>query len=146
MNKFTVMSKIAGTAAAGLLLFDANSRGVVNSRKEQIRTTSNRLPDQYVNSMRMDKYSVSGNKLKQAFFKWQLDTGIPEFFAGIGGYIKGVTGNLAENVIPVALATGALMFKKAGRFCAVGLGLCGLKYLVNDVFCIGKPKVLGDKL
>ncbi len=146
MNKFTVMSKIAGTAAAGLLLFDANARGVVNSRKEQINTTANRLPDQYINSMRMDKFSVTGNKLKKSFFKWQMDNSIPEFFAGISGYFKGLVGNLTENVIPVALATGALLFNKAGRFCAVGLGLCGLKYLMYDVMSIGKPKTLGDKL
>ncbi len=146
MNKFTVISKIAGTAAAGLLLFDAHSQGKHASRKEQINMSANRLPDEYLNSMRLDKQSAVTNKLKKRFFRWQLDTNIPEFFAGIKGYFKGATENLTTNIIPAALATGAILFKKAGRFCAVGLALCGVKYLLNDVFSIGKPKILGDKI
>lgn len=146
MNKFTVISRIAGTAAAGLMLFEAHHEGMAISKKEQIRTTANRLPDEYLHSMRMETKSVVGNELKKEFFKWQMDDNIPEFFAGIKGYFKGIAESLTANIIPVALATGAIMFKKAGRFCAIGLGLCGAKYLLNDVFSIGKPEILGDKI
>lgn len=143
MNKYTVISRVTGAAAAGLMLFEAHNEGLVTSKKEQIETTANRLPDEYINSMKMDTKSLTGNELKNEFFKWQLDNNIPEFFASIKGYGKGIVESLTSNIIPVALATGAIMFKKAGRFCAVGLGLCGAKYLLYDVFSIGKPKVLG---
>lgn len=145
MNKYTVIAKVTGAAAAGLMLFEANAAGLHHSKIEQLETTANRLPDEYVKSMRMEKLSPTGNELKKEFFKWQLDNNILEFFAGIKGYAKGIVGSLSENIIPVALATGALMFKKAaGRVCAVGLGLCGAKYLLYDVFSIGKPKILGE--
>lgn len=146
MNKYIAISKAVGAATAGLMLFEANHQGLVNSKKTQLNTTANRLPDEYINSMRMEKRSLFGNGLKKQFFRWQLDNSIPEFFGGIKGYFKGVEENLVSNLIPVALATGALLFKKAGRFCAVGLGLCGAKYLLYDVMSIGKPKALGDKM
>lgn len=146
INKFTVISRAVGAAAAGLMLFEAHNEGLVVSKEAQVSSVANRLPDEYINSMRMEKKSLVGNELKKEFFKWQLDDNIPEFFAGIKGYAKGIFESLTANIIPFALATGAIMFKKAGRFCAVGLGLCGIKYLVHDVFCIGKPKPLGDKL
>lgn len=146
MNKFTVMSKAVGTIATGIMLYDAGSAAVHESSREQIRCTSNRLPDQYVNSMRMNKMSATGNELKKGFFRWQLDQGFSEFFAGIGGAIKGFAGNLMENVIPLSLATGALLFKKAGRFCGLGLVAYGAKYLISDVMNVGKPKLLGDDL
>lgn len=144
MNKFTVISRIAGAAGAGLMLFEAHNEGLVTSKKEQIETTANRLPDEYINSMKMEKKSLTGNELKNEFFKWQLDNNIPEFFGGIKGYVDGIFESLTSNIIPVTLSAGALLFKKAGRFCAVGLGLCGAKYLLYDVFSIGKPKSLGE--
>lgn len=145
MNKYTVISKVVGGAAAGLMLFEANNEGKVTSKMMQKKTTANRLPDEYLNSMRMDTKTLVGGELKKEFFKWQLDDNIPEVFAAIKGYAAGVFESLTTNIIPVALATGALLFKKAGRFCAVGLGLCGAKYLLYDVFNLGKPEPLGDK-
>ncbi len=144
MNKFGVISKAIGLTAAGMLLYDAASEGAHVSKRDQVRITANTLPDAYVNSNRMDKYSRVGNKLKKEFFNWRLSNGIPEFFAGIGGFFKGTLESLANNVLPVGLTVGALMFKKAGRVCAAGLALCGIKYFVNDVMGVGKPKLLKD--
>lgn len=146
MNKLSVISKIAGAAAAGIMLYDANTAGVKRSRKEQISSTANRLPDEYVNSMRMDTASATGNVLKKKYFQWQLGQGYNEFFAGIGGYFKGLVGNLVDNVVPAALATGALVLKKGNKACAAGLALCGVKYLLSDIMGIGKPKPLSQKM
>lgn len=147
MNKFTVISQIIGVASAGAMLYDANEHGVHSSKKAHVSSIANRLPDEYVASTRMENSSAITNGLKKRFFKWQLDDGIPEFFAGINGYFKGTADSLTENVIPAGLATGAILFKNvAGRFCAVGLGIIGVKYLLYDVFGIGKPKILKDDL
>lgn len=146
MNKFTVISKIIGATAAGVLLFDAGSFAVRNSKKESKRSLANRLPDQYVSSMRLDNPSATTNKLKKGLFKWNLDNPLPEFFAGIGGSFSGFFGSLSQNVIPAALATGALLFNKVGRVCGVGLAVFGIKYLFSDVLNIGKKGIIKDDL
>ncbi len=144
MNKYTIMSKAIGAAAAGIILVDSFDDAKQASRREQVRITANSLPDAYVNSNRLNSQSRIGNDLKKSFFDWRLGNGIPEFFAGIGGFFKGGVEHLTQSIIPVGLAAGALMFKKAGRFCAAGLALMGVKFLVNDVMGVGKPKPLKD--
>ncbi|MDD3236486.1 MAG: hypothetical protein PHV37_00130 [Candidatus Gastranaerophilales bacterium] len=140
MGKYSIISKGIGAAAAGMMLYDAGRAGVVNSAKTQKCYTADRLPDQYINSMRMNDNSAIGNKLKKGLFKWQMDDNIGEFFSSIGGFFSGAGTSLVSNVIPAALATGAIMFKKAGKFCGLGLLACGAKYLLYDVLNVGKPK------
>ena len=46
---------------------------------------------------------------------------------------------MASDVVPAALATGALISKKFAKVFSIGLLLYGIKYLLFDVIDIGRP-------
>lgn len=153
----TVISKIIGVGAAGLMLYDAGNAGKIWSDNAQGNSLKNRLPDQYLASTKLDTESAITSKIKKETFKWQLDWNVPEFFASIKGFIGGSVENLAQNIIPAALATGAVFCggvlgkggrvgRSLGKLCALGLVGVGAKRLIYDVWGVGKNKAPGSNI
>lgn len=154
-NPLTIVSKLLGAAGAAAVLYEANVVGVTKSKKAQIVSVSDRLPDQYVASTKLDIESPITAKIKEKTFEWQLDWNLPEFLSGIKGYFEGAIESLSNNIIPAALATGALVFggllgrgsgKSLAKLCALGLAAVGVKRLLYDTWGIGREKSLGSSL
>lgn len=140
VDSLKVISKVVGVAAAGLMLYDATKAAKVGSDKAQSNSLQDRLPDQFMATTKLDTESAITAKIKEKTFEWQLDNNIPEFFASIRGYCEGLIENLAGNIIPATLATGALLLPKGGKICALGLLAVGAKRLLYDIWGIGKQK------
>lgn len=146
MSAGTVISKLMGLGTAGVLLYDAHSSGVINSRKKYSAQIANSLPDIYSKSIKLDGYSEVGNAAKKNIFRWALDDGVTPAISSAFGYVSGAVGHLVDNVLTAGLATTAVLSKgKAGKFAAVGLLLTAGKYLFHDVLGIGKPRVFNYK-
>lgn len=141
-----VVSRLIGTAAAGLLLYDAHKAGATNSAAKQKLAVAESLPDVYVDSRKQNNSSAIGSKLKDWNFKMRMDNNFGDFFNSISGYVSGAFGSLADNVIPAALTAGAIIFPKAGVACSAGLALFGAKSLLFDTLGIGKKKYFTERV
>jgi len=152
MDALTTITRLIGLGTAGVLLFDANGSGRANSKKQYSAQIANALPDIYSKSVKMDGYSDVGNGLKKNTFRWALDDGITPAISSAFGYVSGAVGHLIDNILPAGLATVALLSKNskgnigtAGKLAGVGLVLTAGKYLLFDVFGVGKPRVFDHK-
>ena len=152
MGAVTVISKLMGIGAAGALLYDAHNAGKVNSKKQYSAQIANSLPDIYSKSIKLDGYSEVGNSAKKNVFRWALDDGVTPAISSAFGYVTGTIGHLVDNVLTAGLATTAILAKgKAGKpsivgaVAAAGLVLTAGKYLLYDVFGVGKPKPFSYK-
>ncbi len=152
MGAVTVISKLMGIGAAGALLYDAHNAGKVNSKKQYSAQIANSLPDIYSKSIKLDGYSEVGNSAKKNVFRWALDDGVTPAISSAFGYVTGTLGHLVDNVLTAGLATTAILAKGknnkpsiVGAVAAAGLVLTAGKYLLYDVFGVGKPKPFSYK-
>src|SRR5574344_1893535 len=138
MNKINLATKIVGGIAAGMVLYDAHKVGVESSCEHVKEASANRLSDVYIRSRRMEDRSMVTSKLKDKYFRDNADWNFPDKINAVTGYLSGAFLQMASDVIPTALATGALLSKKFGKYCALGLGIYGIKYLICDVIDAGR--------
>lgn len=134
----TVISKAIGAGAIGAIAYNAHAYGKMLGEEDQKIHTANRLPDEFLNSERLETFNPLTLKLKRYIFKKEMDETQGEMQFGMVGYFEGFTKGLVDNIIPLMLGTGALMFKRAGKLCALGLGLMALKYWRWDIVGHGK--------
>ncbi len=142
MNKWNVASKIAGGIAAGCVLYNAHHSGVRVSEEHVKEKAANRLSYLYVNSRRMEDGSTITSRLKDKYFKTNADWNFPDKINAFTGYISGAFNQMAYDVIPAILATGALISKKYSKVFGAGLLAYGIKYLFCDVLDLGRPNHL----
>ena len=142
MNLVNIATKAAGGLVAGMVLYNAHQVGKNVSKEEVKVCCADRMTDYYMKSRRMEDRSAVTNKLKDWYFRTNADWSLPDKFNAVTGYVKGAFSQIASDIIPAVLATGALLSKKAGKFFAVGLGLYAIKYLLCDVMDIGKTNHL----
>lgn len=142
MNKWNVASKIAGGLAAGCVLYNAHDTGKKVSAENVKRSAANRMTSYYYPSRRMEDRSIITSKLKDAYFRSNADWNFPDKINAFTGYIGGAFTQMAYDVVPAILATGALISKKYSKYFGAGLLAYGIKYLVCDVMDIGRPNHL----
>lgn len=142
MNKLNVASKIAGGLAAGYVLYNANYAGTKVSAENVKRKAADRLGGYYMDSRRMEDRSIVTSKLKDTYFRSNADWNFPDKINALTGYIGGAFEQMASDIVPAALATGALISKKYAKYFGAGLALYGAKYLVCDVMDVGRPNYL----
>lgn len=142
MNLVNIATKTAGGLVAGLVLYNAHSVGKKVSKENVKECCANRMTSFYMKSRRMEDRSAVTNKLKDWYFRTNADWNLPDKFNAVTGYVKGAFTQIASDIIPAVLATGALLSKKAGKFFAAGLGIYAIKYLLCDVMDIGRTNHL----
>ncbi len=142
MNKWNLVSKIAGGITAATVLYNAHDVGVKTSAEHIKHKSSERLTDIYMRSRRMEDLNETTSKLKDFYFRSNADWNLPDKWNGFTGYISGAFKQMASDVIPAALATGALLSKKYSKFFGIGLLIYGIKYLLFDVIDFGRPNHL----
>lgn len=140
MNKWNLVSKIAGTAAICLMSYDAHKSAVRRARENVKIGIADRLPDAYLHSRRLDETSYITSKLKDRVFTEDADGALSDKFNAVTGYLGGLFDQLISNIIPLGCAIGTLVTNKASKFFGIGLGLCGIKYLLSDVFDFGRVR------
>jgi len=138
MNKLNIASKIAGGLTAGLVLYNAHQTAKNVSAENVKISTANRVTKDYINSRRMENRSAVTNNLKDWYFRYKTDWNLPDKFNALTGYIKGGFEQLSNDIVPAALATGALLGKELSKYFGIGLLIYGIKYLVCDVMDIGR--------
>lgn len=142
MKLVNIATKVAGGLAAGVVLYNAHHVGKEVSKEHVKECCADRMTNFYMKSRRMEDRNVVTSKLKDWYFRTNADWNLPDKFNAVTGYVKGAFTQIASDIIPAALATGALLSKKAGKFFAAGLGVYAIKYLLCDVMDIGKTNHL----
>ena len=140
MNKWNLVSKIAGAAAIGLMSYDAHKSAVRRARENVKIGIADRLPDAFFFFFRLDETSYITSKLKDRVFTEDADGALSDKFNAVTGYLGGLFDQLISNIIPLGCAIGTLVTNKASKFFGIGLGLCGIKYLLSDVFDFGRVR------
>lgn len=142
MNKWNVAAKVAGTITAGMVLYNAHDVGKKHSAEAVKEKSAKRLTNIYMRSRRMEDLSETTSKLKDWYFKSNADWNLPDKINAIKGYFSGAFEQLTSDIVPAALATGALLSKKLAKVFSIGLLLYGIKYLICDVIDVGRPNHL----
>lgn len=142
MNKWKIASRIMGGVAAAGVLYNAHYAGSKGSVENVKIKQANRIRDYYIPSRRVDDRSKLTSDLKDSYFRMQTDWNLPEKFYTLTGYVKSSFAQLAEDIVPATLATGALISKNYSKFFGIGLLAYGVKYLICDVMDWGRPNYL----
>ena len=136
--KWKIASRIAGGLTAAALMYNAHHAGNMHSREYVKIRTGERMKHFYLPSRRMDERNLTTSKLKDKWFQMTMNWNLPDAINSAVGYVKGGFSQLANDFVPTALATGALLSKKCCKFFAIGLMCYGIKYLLCDVIGLGK--------
>ena len=142
MKIVNIATKAAGGIVAGMVLYNAHQLGKRVSKENVKECCADRMTNYYMKSRRMEDRCAVTNKLKDWYFRTNADWNLPDKFNALTGYISGAFSQIASDIIPAILATGALFSKKAGKFFAVGLGIYAAKYMLHDVMDIGRTNHL----
>lgn len=138
-----IITRGAGLAALGIIAYDANYLGKVQS--DLYSSTKDAKSTAYYlnNSMYMSNMSKFTEKVKNWSFTTELDQTYKRFFNEGIGYIKGFTGMLVNSVIPLCLGIGALFGgKTVAKGSAIGLAVYAVYKFVRNFFGIGTPNTL----
>ena len=138
INWGKIATKIGGGLAAGLVAYNAHQTAKRVSAENVKISAANRTTAYYMDSRRMEDRGAVTNGLKDWYFRTNVDWNLPDKFNAVTGYIKGGFQQIASDIVPAVLATGALLGKGASKFFGIGLLLYGIKYLLCDVIDIGK--------
>jgi len=146
MNVTTICSKALGIATAGLVIYDAHKNGLIHGTMNAKQNVSNTVVDAYIHSTKTSKLSTVEANAKKSWFRFVLDNHIKEPFDACCGYIGGVFNSVINDIVPTALAIGAIAGKRFGKLCGLGLAIYGAKYLLCDVMSIGKRDYLKEDI
>ena len=142
MNKWNVASRIVGGIAAAGVLYNAHYAGSKGSAENIKLKQADRVGKYYFDSRKSEDRSILTSKLKDEYFRANADWNLPDKFNALTGYVGGAFKQLAQNIIPAGLATGALLSKNYAKFFGAGLGIYAIKYLICDVMDLGRPNYL----
>ena len=138
MNKWNIVSKVLGGVAAAGIAYDSHYVGKKCSSENVKIKQANRISDVYMPSRRLENRSKLTSDLKDKYFRFHLNLHIFDKINAATGYIKGAFKQLADNIIPASLATGALLSRNYSKLFGIGLIAYGLKYLITDVVDVGR--------
>ena len=138
MNIANILTKTAGIAAACLVLYDSHKTGKMISQQNIKLGIAGRLPDQYIRSRRQEDMSTVTSNFRDKIFAERVNFDLPDKINGITGYVKGAFEQLAYNIVPALLATGALVKNRFSKACGIGLGVYGIYYALSNILDTGK--------
>ena len=139
----SVITKGAGLAALGIVAYDANYVGKIQSDLYASKKDAQSAAYYLNNSMYMPNMSKFTEKIKNWSLSWELDQTYKRFFNEGIGYIKGFTGSLVNAVVPFALGIGAFFGgKTVAKASTAGLAIYGAYKFVRNFFGIGTPNTL----
>ncbi len=139
----SLITKGAGLAALGIVGYDANYVGKIQS--DLYASTKDAKSTAYYlnNSMYMPNMSKTSEKIKNWSFTTELDQTYKRFFNEGIGYLKGFTGSLINAVVPLGLGIGALFGgKTVAKASTAGLAVYGVYKFIRNFFGIGTPNTL----
>lgn len=145
MNVSNLATKAMGAAALGMVLYDSNYAGAIESRSYQRKSNADSVTDVFMENMALDRPSIVQSKLRNKYLKFKMDENFTDFFEIATGYVKGFSSMLVNNVVPFGLSLGALATKGiVSKTFGVGLLGYGIVYLLQDVMNFGGPRGLKD--
>ena len=133
-----IITKATGAAAVGMVLYDADYAGKVQS--DLYATTKDAESTGYYlnNSMYLNSMSKTQDAIKNFAYETELDQNYKRFFNEMIGYSKGFNSMLIEHVVPFGLGLGALLMKgMKARLCAYGVGIYAAYMFVKNFFGLG---------
>lgn len=140
-NIGNILTKSLGVAGLALIAYDAHNAGKIEASMNEKHAKSDNIEEHFLNDMKLDSNSTVKSLTKKGIFKYYLDENFSGFFTNIGGYFKGFTSMLVNNVIPFGLAVGTVLTKGlASKAFGVGLLAYGGIFLLQEIFGIGKSK------
>lgn len=125
----TALIKTMGAGGLGLGVYDAHCRGKRESIREGKVHMADSGTDAWINTTRLEVDSDVEAAMRKGARDWMLDSPIPKIVGNIKGYFKGIFESVADNVVPITLATGTLISKGGGfmsKLFASGLGIYGI--------------------
>lgn len=139
-----------GVGAAALYFVAKDAHAFAKTQADaDVKTKDAKAVQHYLmNTMTLDKPSVTKEKMQDAVFRFELNENYRGFFNAIVGYFKGFGAMLVSNVIPLGLGLTALFAKnkslaKAGAW---GLAGVGLITFLKDGLGIGKNHDLTNSI
>lgn len=139
----SLVTKGAGLATLGIIAYDANYLGKVQS--DLYASTKDAKSTAYYlnNSMYLSNMNKFTEKIKDWSFTTELDQTYKRFFNEGIGYVKGFGAMLIDRVIPLGLGLGALLAQKpVAKGCTAGLGIYWAVKFVKNFFGLGTPNTL----
>ena len=116
INLGKILVKTVGVGTAGMVAYDAYKRAKWKGEMDQKNACANIMTNIHMNAQTLDMNSAVRANIKNGFDNWSCKKGIKGYFSGAIGFCKGFISSLADNIVPLALATGTLMFKKADKY------------------------------
>lgn len=133
------LAKTAGVAGLALIAYDAHKAGKYEATRTQKEIKSKGLTDEYLENMKQEKASKIQSDVKDGLFKFWADENVTTFFTHIAGYAAGAGKILLNDIIPLGLATGAILTKGLpSKLFGLGLVGYGAAFLLQELFGIGK--------
>lgn len=117
--------KGAGIAGIGICLYDAHKNGVRKSRIEVTRGNTNGAMYWLENSRNLQTPSTFNSKMKDKLFNTEITHNMRAFLNAGWGYVKGFTGMLVEDFIPIGLSIAAIATKGGGLASKISGGALG---------------------
>lgn len=134
-----VLAKAAGVAGLGMVAYDAHTSGQIEAPRSQKSLKADNLTEHYLNDMKLESPSKVQSEMKKRIFNFYADENISSFFSNIGGYVKGLSTSVVQNVIPLGLSVGAIFTKGLlSKGFGIGLAAYGGIFLLQEAFGIGK--------
>jgi len=146
LNLGKLFVKAIGAGTVGLACYDGYKRAKWQGEMDCKNASANMMTHVLMSAQTLDSNSAVRSNAKNSFNKWFYTSGVKGYFSGVTGFVKGFVSSLADNVVPLGLACGALMFNKAGKYCAWGLGAYAAKFLIMDMCGVGKPNCFPEKV
>jgi hypothetical protein len=130
--------KAAGVAGAGIVLYDAHKHGQYRATVEKNNKNAIACDEWMENRRNMAFPSKVNSKLKNGIFIWVLRNNIRGMFNAALGYVKGFTGMLVTDVLPLGLSVAAIATKgKAAKISGAALGAYAVYGFSKNVLGIG---------
>lgn len=125
MTLSNILTKIAGAGAIFLSAQDAHRMGIAGKNKYPQQQIAKEYPDEYINTQRLNMEALPTvvADAKKSWFNVCLDDTFMPAFNGVVGYVKGFVGGLVNNVVPLALGSGALLMSKSDKISSAGTKL-----------------------
>lgn len=135
-----ILAKTAGIAGLGYVAYDSHLTAKIESGKMQKDIKSDSIENHYLNDMKSDNSSILQSTIKRRITDFYMDENISSPFTRVGGYIKGFSSMLVNNVVPLGLSVGAIIAPKGivSRMFGVGLLAYGGFFLAQEFLGIGK--------
>lgn len=135
----SVLAKTAGAAGLALVVYDSHAAGKIEAPKSEKYSKAQGLTENYLNDMKQETPSGVQSIIKKRIFNFNADENISSFFTNTGGYLKGFSSMLVQNVVPLALSVATLLTRgKVSKFFGLGLVGYGVIFLLQEAFGIGK--------